>query len=431
MLHSKPLPITLAPCQHIFYAAHRDAGFFIHSINQFYGGVHSPSSPTRLYCHSIDSISDDIIALLSCFCIILPLQDASRANDKAFNFLTRSSLINAINEQRCKLVIDFSNETCGIQLFEQLNSLLISYGIMDTSHCAILSQNRQLGHFQSSHNILKPFSFDFFPLATLHKIHESVSQESLRELVDSRFAIEKAGNILCLNATPRLHRIITLLMLIKVGLIDKSSTQTNSDVRCPFISFPGFNYSKTDGLGLATTKQALIGLGLEDRLPDLEWLISVSPLRVDNLTEEGNQLATKIILEHYLNTHLSVVNETGTDNSTKRLTEKTLKPLALGHPFVVVGHLKTVELARELGFSTMDHIIDHGYDSEPDPLRRTANAVSSAKKFVDMIYAGEVRPSMIMPHSTHNINWARNGFMDFYYERFVIPILRFMRIGLS
>jgi hypothetical protein len=345
--------------------------------------------------------------------------------------LTRSSLINAINEHRCKLVVDFSNETCGIHLYEQLNSLLISYGVIEIGNCAILSQNRQLEHLQASHNILKSFSFDFFPLATLHKIHESVSQESLQRLVDSRLTTQKPGNILCLNATPRLHRIITLLMLIEIGLIDKSAIQLNSDVRCPYVSFPGLDYSKTDGLDLASTKQALAGLGLEARITDLEWLLSVSPLRVDDLTEEGNQLATKIVLEHYLNTHLSVINETGTDNSAKRLTEKTLKPLALGHPFVIVGHPKSVELVRELGFSTMEHIIDHGYDSEPDPLQRTAKAVSSAKRFIDNIYSGEIRPSTIIPHSTHNINWARNGFMDFYYERFVIPILRFMRIGLS
>lgn len=425
------LPNRIGPCQYIFYAAHRDPGFFIHSINQFYGGVRSSGSPTRLHSVSIDNVSDDEIELLTSFCILIPLQDASRANDSVFNFLTRSSLIHAINEQRCKLVIDFSNESCNTHLYEQLNSLLASYGVSDTSHCAILSQNRQLTQLYSSEDLLKPFSFDFFPLATLCALRQSISQESLQELVKSRFTIEKPGNILCLNATPRLHRVITLLLLIEAGLFDKKSTHNDSDIPFPFISFPGFVYSKTDGLSEDTTKQALVSLGLENLLPDLEWLISVAPLRVDDLAEEGNQLATKVVLGHYLNSHLSVVNETGTDNSSKRLTEKTFKPLALGHPFVVIGHPKSVELARELGFSTMDHIIDHGYDYDPDPIQRTIKAVNSAKTFIDMIRSGEIHPSLITPHSTHNIHWAREGFMDFYYARFVTPILQFLQIGLS
>ena len=425
---STPTLTAKASCQNVYYAAHRDAGCFIHSINRVYGGILSSVSPTRVLCKNIASISDDEVGLLATFCIIVPLQDASKATIEVFSFLARESLINAINEKRCKLAIDFSNESCSLQLYERLNSILVSYGVINTSHCAILSQNRLLERMKDTKAFLKPFSFDFFPLVTLNHVRENVSLIDIQKLVDSRHSINKPGNILCLNATPRLHRIITLLMLIKVGLIDKTALQIASTIQYPFVSFPGFSYSKSGGLTEEAAKQELIRLGLGDRLADLEWLLSVSPLRVDSLTDEGNQLATNIILEHYFDTHLSVVNETGTDNSTRRLTEKSLKPLALGHPFVIIGHLKSVELARELGFSTMDHIIDHSYDSESDPLQRTAMAVQSSKRFIDMIHSGEIRPSDITPHSTHNINWAREGLLEHYYVRFALPIIRFLGI---
>jgi hypothetical protein len=416
--------------QNAYFAAHSDAGCFIHSINQVYGGIKSTGSPTRVPCKSLSTLTTEEIAFLAKFCIIVPLQNASKATIDTFSFLAREGLVNAINEKRCKLAIDFSNESCSLHLYDRLNSILESYGVINTSHCAILSQNRQLNELQTSKAILKPFCFDFFPLATLSYLRKTVSEANIHELVTSRHSVNKPGDILCLNATPRLHRIITLLMLIKVGLIDKEQKPFNTAIRCPFVSFPGFSYSKTGGLTAEATKQELTKMGLDDRLEDLEWLLSVSPLKVDDLAEEGNQLATKIILKHYVDTHLSVVNETGTDNSARRLTEKSLKPLALGHPFVIIGHLKSVELARELGFSTMDHIIDHGYDSQPDPLQRTAMAVQSAKRFIAMIHSGEIRSSDIMPHSTHNINWAREGLLEHYYIRFVLPIIRFLEFEL-
>lgn len=420
------MDLTFAPLREIYYASHRDAGCFVYSINQFYGGVRTRGEPYRIQAKSISTLSDDKISDLSSFSIIVPLQDASRANSSTFDFLAKTGIAEAINQQRCKLVIDYSNESCTLQLFQHLSSILQGYGIRGVGQCSILSQNRKLMHQDFSTLLLTPFIFDFFPLAAISQIRKSISEESIKQLLASRECIRKRANILCLNATPRLHRIIALLMMIKVNLINKQELNTSHDVPYPFISFPGFAYSKTDGLSEETTRQSLIKLGLDDYLGELEWLLSVSPLKVDNLSEQGNQLATKVILEHYLDSHLSVVSETGTDDSTQRITEKTLKPLALGHPFIIIGHQHSVELARNLGFSAMDHIIDHGYDSEPDPIQRTVMAVNSAKSFVDMINSGKICHSEIQLHASHNIRWAQEGLLEHYYNKYVLPVLKFI-----
>ncbi|MFY8149362.1 MAG: hypothetical protein ACOVNL_09120 [Prochlorococcaceae cyanobacterium] len=415
-------------CQHVFYAAHRDAGFFIYSLNQFYGGVLTQESSVRIRTCNIDTISDDDIDSLSAFSLVIPLQDAHRANRATFSCLTRESLVNALNDLRCTLVIDFSNESCDLALLGKLNSLLIDFGVRQPCECGLLSQNRKTTMTSEVNGILKPFIFDFFPLATITSIFKAVSDDEIELLVSSRTSISKPGDYLCLNATPRLHRIITLLLMIEAGLINKSKFLVDSTPQIPYISFPGIEYSKSSGLNEEQVREAVKRLGLEDKDSNLDWLLSVSPLRVDTLTEEGNQLATKVVLDHYYNTNISVITETGTDNLSKRITEKTIKPLALGHPCVIIGHPESVQLARELGFSAMDHVINHDYDSEINPIRRTQEAIISAKVFIDKIHTQEILPASFRDHAKHNIHWAKDGFKRFYYNHYIRPILRFMRL---
>lgn len=66
----------------------------------------------------------------------------------------------------------------------------------------------------------------------------------------------------------------------------------------------------------------------------------------------------------YNSTHFSVVAESSMRPSTF-VTEKTYKPLAYYHPFVVFGTLGTLAHVRSQGFETFNHVIDESYDLEP------------------------------------------------------------------
>lgn len=66
----------------------------------------------------------------------------------------------------------------------------------------------------------------------------------------------------------------------------------------------------------------------------------------------------------YDSTYFSVVAETSMQWSTF-VTEKTYKPLAYYHPFVVFGTPRTLSHVRDQGFETFDHVIDESYDLEP------------------------------------------------------------------
>jgi len=66
-----------------------------------------------------------------------------------------------------------------------------------------------------------------------------------------------------------------------------------------------------------------------------------------------------------------LVTESEMANATlRRFTEKTLKAILAGIPFVIFGNVGTVDLMRETGFDVFDGIVDHGYDLCEDPADR-------------------------------------------------------------
>lgn len=65
----------------------------------------------------------------------------------------------------------------------------------------------------------------------------------------------------------------------------------------------------------------------------------------------------------YSNTGYSVVLETSIDD-VKFITEKTFKPIANGHPFIVLGSPGILKVLQNYGFQTFDSIIDESYDDE-------------------------------------------------------------------
>jgi len=72
----------------------------------------------------------------------------------------------------------------------------------------------------------------------------------------------------------------------------------------------------------------------------------------------------------YQTTNIEVVLETLFDDDRLQLTEKILRPIACGHPFILVATQGSLEYLRSYGFKTFDNIIDETYDIIADPLER-------------------------------------------------------------
>ena len=61
-------------------------------------------------------------------------------------------------------------------------------------------------------------------------------------------------------------------------------------------------------------------------------------------------------------------------------TEKSIKPFAWGQLPIFVSHANWLQKIRDFGFDLFDDIIDHGYDTEPDPLTRINLCVDQLEK---------------------------------------------------
>jgi hypothetical protein len=80
----------------------------------------------------------------------------------------------------------------------------------------------------------------------------------------------------------------------------------------------------------------------------------------------------------YLDTYFSLVTETVFDYPYSFRTEKIWKPIAIGHPFIVVGNQGYYRDLHQLGFKTFGHLIDESFDlisNNADRLERIAQVV--------------------------------------------------------
>jgi hypothetical protein len=80
---------------------------------------------------------------------------------------------------------------------------------------------------------------------------------------------------------------------------------------------------------------------------------------------------------------LFIVTETEMDGAgLVRWTEKTLKALGSGLPFVVFGNAGVLRDLRRLGFDVLDDLVDHAYDEQPGGPARFAAAEASVRRFL-------------------------------------------------
>ena len=84
----------------------------------------------------------------------------------------------------------------------------------------------------------------------------------------------------------------------------------------------------------------------------------------------------------YNRTQFSVVVETEMESDGNIfLTEKTMKPLALKHPFITLGNTGSLALLKSAGFETFENIFDESYDILPNYLDRIEHVHDQVKDY--------------------------------------------------
>jgi len=86
----------------------------------------------------------------------------------------------------------------------------------------------------------------------------------------------------------------------------------------------------------------------------------------------------------FVSTQISLVLETVFDDSRIHLTEKTLRPIACGHPFILAAGSGSLEYIKSYGFQTFAPWIDESYDSEPDSFKRLEKIIQAMKQIQNL-----------------------------------------------
>ena len=110
----------------------------------------------------------------------------------------------------------------------------------------------------------------------------------------------------------------------------------------------------------------------------------------------------------YNETYFSVVSETNYFTKSlyshatecgRFLSEKTFKPIAQSHPFIIVSVPNSLDALRNLGYKSFSPWIDESYDTEPDDAIRLLKIVAEIKRL------SELSPEQLTKflHGVHDI----------------------------
>lgn len=86
----------------------------------------------------------------------------------------------------------------------------------------------------------------------------------------------------------------------------------------------------------------------------------------------------------YNQTFFSLVAETAVTlpNQTMFVTEKTFKPIAFQHPFMIFGMYKTLSYLQNQGFVTFENLFDESYDLKIDSLSRLEKIKNNVENLI-------------------------------------------------
>ncbi len=313
-------------------------------------------------------------------------EDTRRAGVRHYSNVLEEELLQDVRDRRCAIVFDLTTEGPSIS-YDYFAELLtwMEVARVPPGMVVWVSQNRALRKeirdwAGERRDWLVVENYDFFVKMAAASFSPlsggTVYGEGVEAHIERMFdPAQKDRLLLCLNATPRHHRLLMIGALIHHGLMDES-----------LVSFPGptstkLTISKDEMLSYLGDRPALDFLR-----PELEAIFALGQLKVDSFAETGNSLVDKIDALPYIRTFFSIVTETElTEGSVQRITEKTVKPYSLGHPTLVLGNPNSTRFMTELGFQSWSDIIGEAHDSEKNHVRRFSLLVDEALRQVGAI----------------------------------------------
>lgn len=117
----------------------------------------------------------------------------------------------------------------------------------------------------------------------------------------------------------------------------------------------------------------------------------------------------------YNNTLCEIVLETLFDDTRLHLTEKTLRPIAVGHPFILCATSGSLEYLKDYGFRTFADIFDESYDQINNPLERMHAIIKLMKEINNWTQSEKIEKMQKMKKIT-DFNKERFFSSDFFSQ---------------
>jgi hypothetical protein len=148
---------------------------------------------------------------------------------------------------------------------------------------------------------------------------------------------------------------------------------------------------------------------------DLEKLYELIPITIKHDQFEINDWSAGTDF-FYQTSFASFVNETYIDeNFDPYLSEKAMKPLAYGHPFLLFSSAGALANLRDLGFETFGDIFDESYDLIESPQLRFEHLLREVDRICKLDNATLVDiKTHIIPRLQHNHNHIWNTLPELY-----------------
>lgn len=121
-----------------------------------------------------------------------------------------------------------------------------------------------------------------------------------------------------------------------------------------------------------------------------QQIINLPPLYIDSVDLVTNRACLDETTDYlYSSTYFSVVTETNfytvdSFETGRFLSEKTFKPIAQQHPFIIVSVPRMLDTLRSLGYKTFSPWIDESYDNELDDSLRLLKIVDEIKRLSEL-----------------------------------------------
>lgn len=230
---------------------------------------------------------------------------------------------------------------------------------------------------------------------------------------------------LCFNRRWRLQRLLLITLLKYYNILDKG-----------FVSLlPGLDYRNWHNSYPILKSECTDHQKITDILNIIETdMINMNPLYLDyndvtvNMTDIDD-----VSLPFYRDSLLSVVTETNffnrsIFNGSRYLSEKSFKPIAIGHPFILLTVSHSLELLRLLGYKTFHPFIDETYDTVSNDYDRILLVVNEIKKICEYdqnqlhTFIDNVKPIVKFNQAvlkSKSINFINNFDVNCIYRNFV------------